>query len=134
MCCHYMFKHSPDIKIHGANMGPIWGRQDPGGPHVGPMNFAIWEYFWQACICFMFVDSYVLQYWISSEKSKCFHQLVTITSKVQILTEILFWMTLLYILCSDITTSHMIDNSTVCSTVSSNSKQRKHQGCELLIL
>ena len=27
---------------HGANMGPIWGRQDPGGPHVGPMNFAIW--------------------------------------------------------------------------------------------
>ena len=33
----------PDSKIHGANMGPIWGRQDPGGPHVGPMNFAIWE-------------------------------------------------------------------------------------------
>ena len=23
-------------------MGPIWGRQDPGGSHVGPMNFAIW--------------------------------------------------------------------------------------------
>ena len=23
-------------------MGSIWGRQDPGGPHVGPMNFAIW--------------------------------------------------------------------------------------------
>ena len=22
--------------------GPIWGRQDPGGPHVGPMNIAIW--------------------------------------------------------------------------------------------
>ena len=21
-------------KVHGANMGPIWGRQDPGGPHV----------------------------------------------------------------------------------------------------
>ena len=34
--------NSPDSKIHGANMGPIWGRQDPGGPHVGPMNFAIW--------------------------------------------------------------------------------------------
>ena len=30
-------------KIHGANMGPIWGRQDPGGLHVGPMNFAIWD-------------------------------------------------------------------------------------------
>ena len=24
-------------------MGPIWGRQDPGGPHVGPTNFAIWD-------------------------------------------------------------------------------------------
>ena len=23
-------------------MGAIWGRQDPGGPHVGLMNFAIW--------------------------------------------------------------------------------------------
>ena len=22
-------------------MGPIWGRHDPGGPHDGPMNFAI---------------------------------------------------------------------------------------------
>ena len=34
----------PDSKVHGANMGPIWGRQDPGGPHVGPMNVAIWVY------------------------------------------------------------------------------------------
>ena len=25
-------------------MGPIWGRQGPGGPHVGPMKFAIWAY------------------------------------------------------------------------------------------
>ena len=23
-------------------MGPIWGRQDPGGLHIVPMNFAIW--------------------------------------------------------------------------------------------
>ena len=30
-----------DCKIHGANMGPICGRQDPGGTHVGPMNLAI---------------------------------------------------------------------------------------------
>ena len=27
-----------DNKVHGANMGPIWGWQDPGGPHVGPTN------------------------------------------------------------------------------------------------
>ena len=32
----------PDRKVHGANIGPIWGRQDPDGPDVGPMNFAIW--------------------------------------------------------------------------------------------
>ena len=33
----------PDSKMHGANMGSIWGRQDSGGPHVGIMNFAIWD-------------------------------------------------------------------------------------------
>ena len=33
----------PDSKVHGANMGPIWARQDSGGPHVGPINFAIWD-------------------------------------------------------------------------------------------
>ena len=31
----------PDSKVHGAKMGPIWGRQDPDGPHIGPMNFAV---------------------------------------------------------------------------------------------
>ena len=25
-------------------MGPIWGRQDAGGPHVGTIIFTIWEY------------------------------------------------------------------------------------------
>ena len=34
---------TPDSKVYGANMGPIWGRQDPEWPHVGPMNFAIWD-------------------------------------------------------------------------------------------
>ena len=38
-----IFKRIPDGKIHGANMGPIWGRRDPGGPHVGPMNLAFWD-------------------------------------------------------------------------------------------
>ena len=37
-------KAIPDSKVHGANMGPIWGRQDPGGPHVGPMNLAAGDY------------------------------------------------------------------------------------------
>ena len=37
-----MLDKRPDIKLHGANIGPIWDRQDPGGSHVGPMNFAVW--------------------------------------------------------------------------------------------
>ena len=32
----------PNSNVHGANMGPIWGWQDPGGPHVGPMNLVVW--------------------------------------------------------------------------------------------
>ena len=32
----------PDKKVRGANMGPIWGPQDPGGSHVGPINCPIW--------------------------------------------------------------------------------------------
>ena len=44
---HNGHKNITDSKVNGANMGPIWGRQDPGGPHVGPMNFAIWDS-WQS--------------------------------------------------------------------------------------
>ena len=32
----------PDSKVHVANMGPTWGRQDTSRPHVAPMNLAIW--------------------------------------------------------------------------------------------
>ena len=40
----------PDSKVHGANMGPIWGRQDPGGLHFGPMNVAIWVHMFSQII------------------------------------------------------------------------------------
>ena len=33
----------PDSKVHVANTGPVWGWPDPGGPHVGPMKFSIWD-------------------------------------------------------------------------------------------
>ena len=46
-----------DSKVHGAYMGPIWGRQDPGGPHVGPMNFAIWNYSIHSGVKFYFVET-----------------------------------------------------------------------------
>ena len=35
---------TPDSKVHGADMAPIWGRQDPSGPYVSPMNFVIWDF------------------------------------------------------------------------------------------
>ena len=49
VCLARIYYNHPDSKIHGANMGPIWGRQDPFGPHVGPTNLAIWYFdheFW----------------------------------------------------------------------------------------
>ena len=39
-------KDIPDSKVHEANMGPIWGQRDPGGPHVGPMNL-LWTLLWE---------------------------------------------------------------------------------------
>ena len=32
-----------ESKAYGANMGSTWGRQDPGGPHVGHVNLATWD-------------------------------------------------------------------------------------------
>ena len=34
--------NNPDSKFHGAHMTPIFGRQDPGGSHIGPVKLAIW--------------------------------------------------------------------------------------------
>ena len=49
---------NPYSKVHGANMGPILARQDPSGPHVGPMKFATWECwplaFLSACSIWMY--------------------------------------------------------------------------------
>ena len=39
----HIIKYWNNSKVHGANMGPFWGRKDPGGPHVVSMNFAIWD-------------------------------------------------------------------------------------------
>ena len=50
-----------DSKVHGATMGPIWGRQGPGGPHGGPMKFAIWvimlcSHYWQKMLLWIIND------------------------------------------------------------------------------
>ena len=63
---------TPDSKLHGANMGPIWGQQDAGGPHVGPMNLAIWDSYFvymilkilltkYTTLLFLMNDEYLLQ-------------------------------------------------------------------------
>ena len=49
-------KAHPDSKVHWAHMGPTWGRQDPGGPHVGPMNLAIWAY---TFLCHIRIGSFI---------------------------------------------------------------------------
>ena len=36
-------------RFMGAAWGPSGAWQDPGGPHVGPMNLAIWVRVWLAC-------------------------------------------------------------------------------------
>ena len=40
LVAQYWFRY-PDIKVHGANMGPTWVLSAPDGPHVGLMNLAI---------------------------------------------------------------------------------------------
>ena len=52
---HLFVAIRPESKLHGANMGPIWGRQDPGGPHVGPMNFAIWAIYLHVSLADVYV-------------------------------------------------------------------------------
>ena len=42
-CMSTLGVQNPDSKIYGAITGPIWGRHDPGGPRVGPINFATLE-------------------------------------------------------------------------------------------
>ena len=36
LMCLLSFVNIPDSKIGGANIEPIWGRQDPGGPTLAP--------------------------------------------------------------------------------------------------
>ena len=44
VCSPYHQTTIPENKVNGANMGLIWGRQEPGGPHVGPMKLAIRDF------------------------------------------------------------------------------------------
>ena len=66
----FAWEKLPDSKVHGANMGPIWGRQDPGGPHVGPMNFVIWATISEALVsAWKGENSKVSHYWPSGRRN-----------------------------------------------------------------
>ena len=41
MQCYHISKTTSDSKVHVAHVGPTWDLSAPGGPHVGPINFAI---------------------------------------------------------------------------------------------
>ena len=47
-----------DSKVHGANVRPTWVLSAPGGPHVGPMNLAIWVCFQVKWVTFTWCVAY----------------------------------------------------------------------------
>ena len=59
----------PDSKVHGANMGPIWGWQGSGGPHVGPINFAIWGVIIGSCQRWWTSHMATEQFWLHCTQS-----------------------------------------------------------------
>ena len=81
--CIKMTNHIyPDSKVHGVNMGPIWGQQDPGGPHVGPMNFVMFaKYSYKRCsiACVGLCPAmFSFPFWIVVDSSgRLFHNLST---------------------------------------------------------
>ena len=68
------WQHCPDGKDHAANMGPIWGQQDPGGPHVGAMNLTIWV--WIPYKYSQYGDFTWVQSSVKSPATRLFQQLV----------------------------------------------------------
>ena len=66
---HYSFLYClpvgvfPDSKVYGSKMGPTLGQQDPDGPHVGPMNLAIWVVIDMRKVCWkLLLNSRINQY------------------------------------------------------------------------
>ena len=69
-CINLLWKYDfvtwaiPDSKVQGAHMGPTWGRQDPGGPHVGHGNLAIWDDKGVSLTMLMWVEINRLRPWL----------------------------------------------------------------------
>ena len=70
----YQVQVIPDSEVYGINKGPTWGRQDPGRPHVGPMNFAIWDIIplqRSLIASWWFTYIYNFIFWSSTDSSQC---------------------------------------------------------------
>ena len=59
-------------------MGPTWDQQDPGGPHVGPMNFAIWVSLYPADVLPPNEDNYSLDMFSSLSLLQCMFFFTTV--------------------------------------------------------
>ena len=62
-----------DSKVHGADMGPIWGRQDPGGPMVAPWTLLSGErryVLWEAVLLYATQPSYYISVPTKMERSE----------------------------------------------------------------
>ena len=79
----------PDSKLRGANLGPTCGLQDPGRPHVGHANLAIWDIITLSTTAThdLPVRGYVF---LSFEASKYLHNVQNIQS-ILYDTHALFW-------------------------------------------
>ena len=64
--------NGPDSKAYGANMGSTWGRQDPGGPHVGHMNIAIWVDQWEGIILRGFSEAWPKMFLVENSQTNDF--------------------------------------------------------------
>ena len=60
----------PDSKLHGTNMGPIWRRQTPSGPHIGPIRAVI--YYWTNVSVYWTISTLMAYMLLNSSPAKGF--------------------------------------------------------------
>ena len=85
------FQFSSDSKVHGVDMGPIWGWHDPGGPHIVPMNFTNWgslKYITEFIVIFVEFDVFMQFAKIMKITKNAILPLISISLTVRILLRI----------------------------------------------
>ena len=64
----------PNSRVLGANMGPIWGRQDPGGPMLAPWTL----------LSGMFMGDFVTSSCLYVTTLACYHKLLYLCRAVKL--------------------------------------------------